>query len=358
MRSSFFLFFLILGLFSCKTTDNQPGVADKKNILELPGGERVVFLDKQAAGDLVTQDNAEQFFERVRPLEMSIQMKRNYLPNTPREQIVEDYRAFLREDMTEFAESEVKILKNVFQRAHDLIDRINPDIFPKQIRVAKTSARHYGPSVYYTREEGIVIPYNELEPGDENALLEVMLHEIFHIYSRYHPKERNELYELVGFKPIGVPVERLKMDSVLSSRILFNPDGIDFAYQIMLERDGESFPAVPIIVSTEPEYTDRKPAFFGYLQFALYELRPFRGGMQLNEIVSNPDGSSRLNLTNHPEFFGQIKDNTQYIIHPDEIMADNFKILVLSKANAAMLDRLSEPGKQLIEAVEDVIDGK
>ena len=350
-------FLTLLLIFSCKTqkttTPATTGIVDS---LEFAGGERILFLDRDRAGDYVTQDADDRFFERIRPLEMGIQMKRNFAQQTPRTEVLEEYRQFLREDMDEFTESERKIMKSVFQRAYDLTNAIHPDIFPATIRLAKTKANHYGESVYYTREDGIVIPYNVLAPGDESELLDVMLHEIFHIWSRYHPTKREELYGLIGFTPIGAPVERLTMDSVLSSRILFNPDGIDFAWKIDLQRDGETFPAVPIIVSNEAAYTDRKPAFFGYLEFGLYELEPRRGGMVLNEIKSQPDGGSTLNLSEHPEFFQQIRDNTNYIIHPDEIMADNFQLLALSKVNPAVLEDLSERGRALLVEVEEVLD--
>ena len=351
-----FLPLLFLLLVACKTQPSTiptaTGIADS---LTLAGGERVLFLDRDQAGDYVTVDRTDRFFERVRPLEMSLQMKRNFPQQTPRAEVLDAYRQFLREDMDDFTEVERKILKNVFQRAYDLTNAVDPEIFPETIRLAKTKANHYGESVYYTREDGIVIPYNVLAPGDETELLDVMLHEIFHIWSRYHPEKRRRLYELIGFTPIGAPVERLTMDSVLSSRVLFNPDGIDFAWQIDLQRDGDTFPAVPIIVSNAGAYTDRKPAFFGYLQFALYELEPRRGGMVLNEIKSNPDGSSTLNLSEHPEFFRQIRDNTNYIIHPDEIMADNFKILAVGKADPTSLEDLSAEGRALLDRVEAVM---
>ena len=348
------LLFIVSVQQSCKTQPSTAkiGISDT---LELPAGQRVLFLDTERAGDYVTQDADDQFFERVRPLEMSIQMKRNYPVGTPREEILADYRKFLREDMEAFTESEIKIMKSVMRRAYDLCNAIDPDIYPKQMRLAKTKANHYGESVYYTREDGIVIPYNVLAPGDENELLDVMLHEIFHIWSRYHPAKRQELYGLIGFEPIGVPVERLTMDSTLSSRILFNPDGIDFSWKITLERDGRSFPAVPIITANEARYTDKKPPFFAYLQFGLYELESRRGGMVLHEIKSNPDGSPTLNLAEHPEFFQQIKDNTDYIIHPDEIMADNFKFLAIGQVNEQTIQSLSPAGQQLIKDMEAIL---
>ena len=71
-----------------------------------------------------------------------------------------------------------------------------------------------------------------------------MLHEIFHIYSRYNPQKRDRLYELIGFKNIGDPT-RLKMTAPLKDRILLNPDGVNYAYAIELKlADENSF--IPI----------------------------------------------------------------------------------------------------------------
>ena len=47
--------------------------------------------------------------------------------------------------------------------------------------------------------------------------------------------------------------------------------------------------------------------------------------------------------------------NTQYIIHPDEIIADNFAILMLSEKNAATLANYTEGGRELLRKMREVL---
>ena len=56
-----------------------------------------------------------------------------------------------------------------------------------------------------------------------------------------------------------------------------------------------------------------------------------------------------------PSFFDQIKYNTQYIIHPDEVLADNFMILALSKRDPSSLDDFDEAGKELLKKIENAL---
>ncbi|MEY3421126.1 MAG: hypothetical protein RIR48_1415, partial [Bacteroidota bacterium] len=58
-------------------------------------------------------------------------------------------------------------------------------------------------------------------------------------------------------------------------------------------------------------------------------------------------GNTTIPLKKTPIFFTKIKDNTQYIIHPDEIMADNFMLAVLAFSNNEF-DRFSENGASLL----------
>ena len=63
----------------------------------------------------------------------------------------------------------------------------------------------------------------------------------------------------------------------------------------------------------------------------------------------------RLNLDEVEGFYEQIQRNTNYIIHPDEILADNFIFLVQAKKDPRTLGQFSEEGIRLIEKMEKII---
>ena len=343
----FYIFFFPLAFLSCRQAPSQ-------SVLQLSAGHQVVFLDSLQAARAIVKDEAEGFFEKISPLDMAIQMGRP-LPDTfRREELLKDYRGFLQQDVESFSEEGQKLLREAFRNAFALTEKLRPGLFPANIRLIQTKGLHYGPSVYYTREDCIIIPENELREGNRSGLLQVMLHEVFHIYSRFHPEEREALYRLIGFEPIP---QTLFFPDSLAQRLLLNPDGISVNYAISLNLPGDSLPvrAVPLIASGQPNYSPALPGFFAYLDFHLYPLQEETEGYR---VVTQNGHRSPLPPPNLiPDFFHQIGDNTNYIIHPDEILADNFVFLVLAQTGEKdfALSNYSERGQEVLRGMEGVL---
>jgi hypothetical protein len=66
-------------------------------------------------------------------------------------------------------------------------------------------------------------------------------------------------------------------------------------------------------------------------------------------------GKTTLPVTTTPVFFTKIKDNTRYIIHPEEIIADNFMLAVLAK-DKKDYKKFSTEGKKLIESLTTIVE--
>jgi hypothetical protein len=290
-------------------------------------------------------DTKDHFFERVTLTEMEIQMKteKHY---TNREECVKDYIAFMKNDVEHFTEEEISKITPVMNEINEMLEKVNPALIHQDIILIKTKANHYGSSVYYTRENKIIIPNNEIRNFNATAFKEVMLHELFHILSRYNPELRDKLYQLIGFSPVNGPI--IYPES-LGKRKLLNPDGTTDYLIKLKNKDGENIIAYPLITANEDHYTKSKKAFFNYLDFHLYQLIP--GEDNVYSIKLNEDQSTTIPFEKIPSFFASIKDNTNYIIHPDEIMADNFIYTITYLADKKELKKFSEEGKKLIEDV-------
>lgn len=342
----YFSLITILLLFSCKTKQSISTVA-------LSPTQNIVFLDSLQATTAITRDDMENFFGDIGILDMSIQMKRGYGAAANRESVLSDYQQFLKEDVLSFTADEKAFVEKTFKRVLANSNKVSTKIFGNEIRLIKTHAKHYGESVYYTRENIIVIPKHVLVEKNESAFYGTMLHELFHIYSRYHPKERAALYELIGFKDIG-PVSNLQIDEALKHRILLNPDGVDFSYAIKMDI-GEDQPilAIPIILANTSEFKKGQNEFFSYLDFGLFKVSPPYS--RLIKVHSKADGSTLLRPDQLGDFYRQIKDNTNYIIHPDEVMADNFMYLIQAQEDQGMIKRFSDQGQELLTAIEAIL---
>ncbi|MBK7872522.1 MAG: hypothetical protein IPJ74_18510 [Saprospiraceae bacterium] len=318
-------------------------------------GHQFIFLDSTKASLSILDDDAEGFFERVSKLDMSIQMQRNYSKEISRDSILYDYRYFLKRDVQDFSESEQEILEKILLEIEGLCESLSPDIFPRKLELIKTKGKHYGNGVYYTRENRIIIPANELEKPNTVALREVLTHEVFHIYSRQHPEKRRELYALIGFQELN---DVLILPSAIDSRLLLNPDGVEIDWAIRLAiGNQDTISTIPIIIANAPAYLPERESYFEYIDFNLYPVVQDVNGFQ---IVLDSLGHSPLHINELPDFQRQIGDNTFYIIHPDEILADNFKWLILAqtKEKEYALERFSENGQLLLKKIEQVLRSK
>ena len=342
-----FLWLIFLFLFSCK------GQVEQQKSFQLSDDQKFTFLDSIAASQQIIIDNTEGFFEKITSLDMSIQMKRNYPEQTSREKILEDYLTFLQEDVESFSPNEIFLIEGIMHRLYKLCSKLNVNLFPPEIKLIKTKGGHYGDGVFYTRDNMIIIPKNELEDFNADLFTAVMAHEIAHIFSRNNPKTKEAMYEMIGFKKLNCTTEELLLPEDLRKRILLNPDGVDYTYAIKLQASRDSFFwALPILASNFTSFDPDVPEFFNYIDFQLYPLKEM--GKDTFEVIKYDYGEETINPYFRDDFLKQIKDNTDYIIHPDEIMADNFKLLVLSKTGSVRYnpERLSKEGARLLNELE------
>lgn len=345
MMSSIYQFLVLSSFlfFVSACANNKPSASDNN-----PPSYRL--LSSKEASKWVTTDEKEQFFDKVAPLEMSIQLHKDFSEKS-RTEILPLYQEMLQEDLQDFTAAEQEAVKKVFDRALELCHRIDPNLQLPEIYLIKTAGKYYGPGVYYTRDNSIIIPA-PMVPSDKNlehpAFLSTMIHEIFHVYSRYNKDKRDAMYARLGFDRLP----NLQLSEFLQERVLYNPDGVDLRYAITVKdkKTGRSFEGVPVIYSRYKKYMPTVPNFFGYLVFQLFEVEKKED--QWN-IITPTTGYS---IDEVEGFWEQVTKNTNYNIHPDELCADNFVLLALSKAkDANNLDKLSPEGLQLVKDLEAII---
>lgn len=207
---------------------------------------------------------------------------------------------------------------------------------PPHVLLVQTTGREEGDAAY-CRYPAIVLP-RSVTGRDDASLERLLAHELFHIVSRHDPELRRRLYQIVGFEscaPVPVP-------PALRDRKITNPDAPVWDALIRLDVEGRSLALVPILYASVERYDPAAGGtLFKYLQFRLMTVEP------------DGDGGWRARLTDgRPELFNpkaidayaaKIGRNTGYIIHPDEILADNFAHLVLGKndlPDPQIVDRL------------------
>ena len=325
----YYLFFLLLLVhIGCKSTPiNTPENLTKEDSIPQ-------FLDSVAATAFFKANWEDAYFTSLTPIDMHIQMKTEG-PLQDRSKTFVQFSQYILEQVEDFEPGEIKYMEEVFTEVNRRLKALNSSLIIPDIKLVKTKLNHYGPDVYYTIGDAIFLPKNTLKRTDIKGQTNVMLHEVWHILSRYNPSIRSALYKLIGFKEHN---RNVKIPDLLNQKLMINPDGFDFKFAIQL---GDKALAVPVVYSKAAVYSKSKPGFFDYLGFDLFELS------EDGTILVNDNGGTTLDPAFMPSFFAQIKDNTQYIIHPDEIIADNFMLAVNANDNRKF-DDYSTEGKKLL----------
>jgi hypothetical protein len=183
----------------------------------------------------------------------------------------------------------------------------------------------------HTRANAILLPVGtgHLRAARRDFIL---AHELFHLLTRLHPARHDSLYALIGFRPC-----RFILPAELRSRRITNPDAPEERHY--LELPGGRGAYIPLQLARPVEAPP--PALAESIDFLLLRVDVAdsvctarrRGGQW--DLVA-PSALPGLAAMTGP--------NSDYFAHPEELMADNFALLLTRRARApdrALLDRLA-----------------
>jgi hypothetical protein len=260
----------------------------------------------QARQILATKD---AFVERLSPFDRAARLKTN------RAVTEAEYLDFAAAAALGWKETDRRVISAAYAQVQAKIQALRLPLPPKFF-VVKTTGQEEGDTVY-TRQAAVMIPRSKIGDG----LPRLFAHELFHIASRANPALAERLYAVIGF----TRCTEASYPANLVARRLTNPDAPRNDYCIRVTLDGRSVAATPILFSRTDSYDPaRGGEFFDYLQLGLL-VRTEPGAALSTERV--------VGLQQVTGFFEQVGQNTQYVIHPEEILADNFALLVLDMPN-------------------------
>ncbi|MCH7729662.1 MAG: hypothetical protein IH991_24795 [Planctomycetes bacterium] len=238
---------------------------------------------------------------------------------TERDVTIDDLMEFVSSQVVKWEEADIAKLTTVIDSVrHQLAELSLP--FPKVVLLVKTTGKEEG-NAAYCRGQAVVLPEKVLKRPPE-SLERLVIHELFHILSSNNPRLRTELYSIIGFKPCN----EIELPQSLAPRKITNPDAPTIDHYIKLKGAKGEVVATPILYASVNQYDAKKGgSFFRYLLFRMLVIEEKNGKWQ---PVSKNGKPVVINPTKTPSYFEQIGRNTNYVIHPDEILADNFVHLV------------------------------
>ncbi len=229
-------------------------------------------------------------------------------------------------------------------RISSLFDRFRGDFpwvfdWPAPVRLAKTSGKEELDSPY-TRRDAIVLPQSVLSL-DDDSLYGLLVHELCHVLLRYNESLRDGFYGAVGFRKINPA----RLQTFFQARKLTNPDALYYDYAYPETVDGREYLFLPLLVHLKDFDPQDKKEFFGYMvpAYTVVEDQAERAeGFWVNDafvLVSQKSVKTYLE---------RIGTNTEYLIHPEEVLAENFSLLLLGKKD------VNKP--ELLESLRGILE--
>jgi hypothetical protein len=246
-----------------------------------------------------------------------------------------------------------------------LVDRLSEAVtglmlsVPEIFLVKTTGMEEFG--FAYARDRAIVLPQGRLEmAGDERRDFFLLAHEFFHYLSVNNPALRDALYELLGF----LRIDGLMYPPELEDRRVSNPTW--YADHVSLQVDTPRGPAevVPLIRTSIPlEEVIRLPTGGPPVIARHIELVLVAVDRQTGRVLRDAAGAPITYPLDDTDLVDRMARNTSYMIHPQEVIADNFALLMEWRATGVQPDVVpGGPGEgfqvndiPLLQAIERVL---
>jgi hypothetical protein len=316
------LMFLALSSLSC-SINSLMKMAEPKILIYKQTYIRFASLEE---GQKLIGDSSD-WVKSLSSLDRKLRMKKNDDISE------EEFLSFSANQVVKWKQNEI----NGFAKSIDIIRRrlgrmqINLDL-PEEILLIKTTGEEQGGPAVYTRGNAIIISEGcPLPPPVEG-----ILHELFHIMTNHSPSIREPLYSIIGYHPcnnvvLPVPIKNLKIT---------NPDAFYNDFFIEVSVNGVPTKVIPIIYSEKAQYIGGY--LVDYLTFKLMALEYVNG---IYVPLTNGKKLVLFNVSEVTNFYEQIGQNTDYVIHPEETMAKNFTYMIMEMVdvpNPEILDSMSK----------------
>jgi len=159
--------------------------------------------------------------------------------------------------------------------------------------------------------------------AQDHALDSLFFHELFHVLSRHSATRRDEMYALIGFAPCAIV-----LPPEVQARTLTNPDAPFMNWAAPIEGGRYVFTA---LFANPSRFDSSQQNFGGYLHESFLEASrgaDGRCGVSLRD--GQPVEVPRDQAT--AAYYAGAGHNTEYVFHPEEILADNFSELMMGES--------------------------
>jgi hypothetical protein len=273
----------------------------------------IYFASVEKSKQLLTKE--DDYTDRWSQLDIDIRMQK---ANSNKEELLQ----YIPTQVRAWNENEKNLIRSILSGFDQEIAKQGYHIpFPDTIFFIKTTfdeeIKGTKGLAGYTRSNYVVLNGDIYTQSDSLTRL-VVIHEIFHVLSRHNPELRAKLYKIIGFEQTN----EIQFYGELAYHKLTNPDAPYFNSFIKLTHEGLPVECMMII------YSDRKYTGGNIMDYANIGLLKI-SGTDVKKIDEQAGKPIIYKIENVTGFFEQVGRNTDYIIDPEEIIADNFAFTLL-----------------------------
>ncbi len=298
----------------------------ESDIKLVKGINKIVFADEELGKSILTLN--DDYMRSLSEFDISSKMR------TDSKAGIDEFKQHFSEQVRSFTKDEMDVINGIIEEVRPLIGNYVM-YFPEETVFIKTTGREEA-NAAYTRSNAIILPQSMVNMN-RKFLRDIIIHEFFHIFSRYNSGEREQLYDVIGFKK-GAYFE---YPEELADLRLSNPDAVDNRYYIELDLDGERVKAVPVLYASEKFNTSKSPSFFDYLVMKLAVVEVSEGSC--TPVYRNGE---LLMIESGEAFYKRVGFNSDYIIQPEELLADNFVM---------MINNTNVPSPFVIQGIKNIL---
>lgn len=286
------------------------------------------FADKETAIKILTAD--DEYLTTMKPIEIALQ-----IGSPTADKTIEDLKAHYAANVINWPEAEVALMKALLVTHKKKLEKIE-HLLPDTVYFIKVTNAVEG-GIPHTRGNAFVSPERRTSISTK-----LFFHQIFHIISRNHRIKRASLYNIINFRPCY-----FQPNEHVDKYTIRNPEAPFTEFFVSVEIDDRDTYVMNYLHTTFDGFDPSvERGFDGHISGDLIEVTVDDG---ICKPVLNADGSAKTyKHEDVPDYYEKVGHNTNFDIHPEEIVADNFAFL--------MMDKSGLPDPDILEEIEEWLD--
>jgi hypothetical protein len=310
------------------TDTNETGMTEKKQneiecLTHITLSEKIQFANSSKGREILSKPDG--WAKQLSDFDMKARMR------TLRTHGLQEFLNFISANVLDWTPDEQKYWSSLINKLSEAMAGLK--LYVPEIYMLKSTGLEEFNAVY-TRNRSVVFPVERINfPHDEQRDFFLLAHEIFHILSVENPGLRDSLYALIDF----IPLNNFVIPPELEKDRLSNPNGEWYKHVISVQSDTGLVYVTPVIQTTVPvekviEFsTEGRPKIFDVLDILLLVVEPLTG-----EVIRDDKGQPVSYGFSNTDWVRRLQRNTSYIIGPEEIIADNFALLMQWRSTGVM----------------------